>query len=244
VPFASNQSPFATTVGDAALGLAPPLPCSHLREEGYTNVSPPARTRSIDFTSFDQNDFTLPFYPMRMGTFPISDHNTLNTQSERDICSADTEWPLNHSDQEQPSQPSIADPSTSLSLRRRALAQKEPAVFGLPEAASPSHLASQSPSTSSVAAVTGSVSSALQLRHSLTRRTNQQRPERHRCTQRNCPATFGRGVDFRRHMRTVHQLGGGGDYRCLVGLCDYQNPRSDKVRSHMAEVHGVRIVTA
>jgi hypothetical protein len=232
VPFALNQSAFATTVGDTALGLTPPLPCRDQRVEGHTNSRPPPYTHSIDFASFDENDLTSPFYPMYGGTFSISGYdNTLSTEPELATCLADTEWLSYYSDQEQQSQPSMAAPTTSLPLRRRAIAQKGPVPFGLPNNASHSHLASPSPSTGSVAAHTGSISRA-------------NRGQRHCCTQPNCPATFGRGVDFRRHMRTVHQLGGGGLYRCLVGSCDYQNPRSDKVRSHMAEAHNVQMVTA
>lgn len=64
---------------------------------------------------------------------------------------------------------------------------------------------------------------------------------RERCTYAGCNATFGRGAEFRRHVRTVHKRHEAGGYQCLYQSCGYSYPRIDKVRSHMEKMHGLRV---
>ena len=63
--------------------------------------------------------------------------------------------------------------------------------------------------------------------------------ERISCSVDGCMKTFGRGADFRRHMRSVHM---GESFRCLIPSCDKSYPRPDKVQEHMRKVHGKMLI--
>ncbi|KAF2639721.1 hypothetical protein P280DRAFT_519114 [Massarina eburnea CBS 473.64] len=62
-----------------------------------------------------------------------------------------------------------------------------------------------------------------------------------RCEEPGCKATFGRPQEFRRHFRTVHERKNDSGYRCILQSCNYEYPRLDKVRSHMAKKHGMKV---
>lgn len=245
MPFSFGQSDCATTTTGARSSLAPPSSFDNASLHsagGYQSSFYPDSFAPSTYTIVERNLTTASDGNVSGYDNPLTTLHELDTFQQN---LASTGWSIDTGYQEQRNLPTPAFTGGSL-IHHDAVVQREAPALVLPEAAytnSPFVPQSTSAAPSLVdagSALTISTSQPQQRRSRTTgSRAGQQKGERLNCTQPDCTATFGRGVEFRRHMRTVHQEQG--SYRCLVESCNYQYARADKVRSHMEKVHGLRL---
>lgn len=252
MPFGSDQYHCNTTTSDA---IATPTPSSPF--ESGTQLEYNALEDLFDFDGFCAVDYTL-LSKSGTETSPIDMHFNQFPEMLPELVSLPiyTEWPTTTRSQRTPQHPAVASNLPTLlpyshhtiarsgplgaSAFQDTSASRDMSAAVLPILASAPALATSIQRTPSCAL--GTSSSPSKPRSSLLGRGSSGNRKRVVCTQDDCSASFGRPIDFRRHLRTAHQqLGSGTEYHCLVSSCRYSYPRSDKVRDHMKKVHGLRL---